>query len=291
LYQQGTFGPADGLHRWMPSIAMNGAGDIGIGYMVSSTSTFVSTAAAGQTAAASGTGTLDSSELICAAGTGVQTSVNRAGDYAATSVDPVTDSFWHTNEVFTQTGQYQWNTFICEFTVSGGGGNIPPTASFTYSCDDNTRICNFDASGSSDADGTIVSYDWDFGDTATGSGVTTSHTYGSYGDFTVVLTVTDDGNATDTDTQTVTLTDPNQPNITLSVNGYKVKGVHTVDLTWSGATGTNVDIYRNSSPLTTTANDGAYTDSTGNKGGGASYTYQVCEAGTSNCSNTATASF
>jgi hypothetical protein len=203
----------------------------------------------------------------------------------------VTDSFWHTNEVFTQTGQYQWNTFICEFTVSGGGGNIPPTASFTYSCDDNTRICNFDASGSSDADGTIVSYDWDFGDTATGSGVTTSHTYGSYGDFTVVLTVTDDGNATDTDTQTVTLTDPNQPNITLSVNGYKVKGVHTVDLTWSGATGTNVDIYRNSSPLTTTANDGAYTDSTGNKGGGASYTYQVCEAGTSNCSNTATASF
>lgn len=290
LYQEGTFAPNDGEHRFMPSIAMNAAGDIGLGYMVSSTNTYVSTAVAGQSAAQSGSGTLDSSEVICAAGTGVQTDTARSGDYSATSVDPVSDSFWHTNEVFTQSGQFQWNTFVCEFTTGGGGGNTPPTASFTYSCDDATRACSFDASGSSDSDGTIASYDWNFGDGNAGSGVTTSHTYGAYGDYSVTLTVTDDGGATGTDTQTVSLVDPNQPNIDLSATGYKVRGRHNIDLTWTGATSTNVDVYRDGALLVTTPNDGAYTDSTNNRGG-ATYVYQVCEEGTSTCSNEATVIF
>ena len=76
----------------------------------------------------------------------------------------------------------------------------------------------------------------------------------------------------------------------LSANGYKVKGKWTADLSWSGATSANVDIYRDGSYLTTTANDGAYTDATDFKGGG-SLTYQVCEEGTAVCSNTATANF
>lgn len=78
--------------------------------------------------------------------------------------------------------------------------------------------------------------------------------------------------------------------ITLSATGYKVRGVHTIDLSWSGATSTDVDVYRNGGFVVTTANDGAYTDSTGNKGGG-SYDYQVCEAGTGTCSNVATVTF
>jgi subtilisin family serine protease len=78
--------------------------------------------------------------------------------------------------------------------------------------------------------------------------------------------------------------------ITLSANGYKVKGAHTIDLSWNGATSTDVDVYRNSNFLVTTANDGAYTDATGNKGGG-SYDYQVCEAGTGTCSNVVTVTF
>ena len=66
--------------------------------------------------------------------------------------------------------------------------------------------------------------------------------------------------------------------------------MHTVDLSWSGAAGSNVDVYRNGSVVATTANDGAYTDSTGNKGG-AVYDYEVCEAGTSTCSGTVTVVF
>ena len=69
-----------------------------------------------------------------------------------------------------------------------------------------------------------------------------------------------------------------------------MKGKWTTDLSWSGASGTNVDIYRDGAFLTTTANDGAYTDATNFKGGG-SLTYQVCETGGGACSNTATANF
>jgi len=73
--------------------------------------------------------------------------------------------------------------------------------------------------------------------------------------------------------------------ILLSANGYKVQGRQRADLTWSGATGGNVDIYRDGNLIATTANDGTYTDNIGRRGGG-SYTYQVCEEGsTTECSN------
>ena len=74
------------------------------------------------------------------------------------------------------------------------------------------------------------------------------------------------------------------PDITLSLNGYKIKGKHTIDLSWSGTTLANVDIYRDGGLLETVTDTGAYTDATTNKGG-RSYDYQVCEAGTMNCSD------
>ena len=211
LYQEGTFGPDDGEHRFMPSAAMNAAGDIGIGYLVASTSFYVSTAVTGQSAANRGTGFLDAEEVICALGTGVQEDTGRSGDYSSTSVDPTTDNFWHTNEVFVTSGQFQWATFVCEFSVgSGGPVNQPPTASFTYSCTD--LECAFDGSGSSDNDGTIESYAWDFGDGGSAVGATANHTFGESGTFTVTLTVTDDDSATGSDSQSVTVSDgANQP--------------------------------------------------------------------------------
>jgi hypothetical protein len=71
---------------------------------------------------------------------------------------------------------------------------------------------------------------------------------------------------------------------TLSAAGRKVGGINTVRLTWSGATSTDVDVYRDAVPIVTTANDGSYVDSTGDTGR-ARYTYRVCEAGTDTCSN------
>jgi len=93
-----------------------------------------------------------------------------------------------------------------------------------------------------------------------------------------------------TATPTATPT-PEPGGFTLSVTAYKVRGVQTADLSWNGASSTDVDVYREGSLVTTTANDGFYTDSTGQKGSG-SATYQVCEAGsTTACSNTAVASY
>ena len=63
-----------------------------------------------------------------------------------------------------------------------------------------------------------------------------------------------------------------------------------MDLTWSPATSTSMDVYRNNALIATVPNTGAYTDSTGQHGR-ATYTYRVCEAGTLTCSNDATVRF
>jgi len=83
-----------------------------------------------------------------------------------------------------------------------------PTASFTYTC--NGLSCDFDASDSSDSDGTIVSYDWNFGDGNSGSGVAPSHAYETEtaATYNVTLTVTDNHGATDATSAEVQVTPP-----------------------------------------------------------------------------------
>jgi subtilisin len=78
--------------------------------------------------------------------------------------------------------------------------------------------------------------------------------------------------------------------ISLTVNAYKIMGMKYADLVWNGATSTDVDVYRDGKWNATTANDGTYTDGPLGRGGG-SATYQVCEAGTSTCSNTVSVSW
>jgi hypothetical protein len=106
---------------------------------------------------------------------------------------------------------------------------------------------------------------------------------------TATPTATPTATATATPAATATPT-PTPAQITLTARGYKVHGRQTVDLSWSGATSTNVDIYRNGVLIVTTANDGFYTDPVGGRGH-ATYTYQVCNAGSQTCSNQATVTF
>lgn len=82
-----------------------------------------------------------------------------------------------------------------------------PTADFTWSPSSPIvgEQITFDASGSSDPDGLIEFYDWDFGDGATGTGETTTHTYDAQANYEVTLTVTDNAGNQDSITQTVTV--------------------------------------------------------------------------------------
>jgi PKD repeat protein len=79
-----------------------------------------------------------------------------------------------------------------------------PVANFTSSC--TTTACTFDASSSTAPGSTIASYSWSFGDTATATGVTTSHTYAGAGTNTVTLTVTNAAGGTNAISKPVTVT-------------------------------------------------------------------------------------
>ena len=80
--------------------------------------------------------------------------------------------------------------------------NEPPTAAFSSTVVGLT--VDVDGTASSDADGTIAGYAWTWGDgTPDGSGVTASHTYATPGNYTVTLTVSDNGGATGSISKTV----------------------------------------------------------------------------------------
>ena len=167
-------------------------------------------------------------------------------------------------------------SFAMPSSCSGGTSNVAPSASFSFTTSDLTASFT---DTSSDSDGTIASRSWSFGDGATSTAANPSHTYAAAGTYTVTLTVTDNEGATDSASASVTVSGPSS-GIVLSANGYKIKGSHTIDLNWTGATG-SVNVLRNGAVIATVSGS-SYTDSTGNKGGG-TYTYQVCEGGT--CSN------
>ncbi|QLG49293.1 PKD domain-containing protein [Natrinema halophilum] len=89
------------------------------------------------------------------------------------------------------------------------GGNSEPTAAIDADATDVSvgDTPSFDASASSEEDGTIERYEWTFGDGTSATGKRVDHAFEEPGEYTVLLTVTDDENATDTDTITVTVTD------------------------------------------------------------------------------------
>jgi subtilisin family serine protease len=85
--------------------------------------------------------------------------------------------------------------------------------------------------------------------------------------------------------------DPPPPSgFTLEGTGSKLQGRWRADLSWSGSSASQIDVRRDGTPIATVSNTGSYTDQTNFRGGG-SLTYQVCEAGTSTCSNSVTIQF
>jgi PKD repeat protein len=109
------------------------------------------------------------------------------------------------------TSEAATDSFVLDRTTP----NAAPVASFVPTCRDVDHSCNFDASASTDSDGEIVSYWWDFGDglfgLQSGSFPSIWHPFPAPGTYTVKLTVTDNAEGADTDSQTVTVGKPPPP--------------------------------------------------------------------------------
>ena len=100
--------------------------------------------------------------------------------------------------------------------------NTPPHADFTLTCD--YLDCHVDATASTDTDGSVTSYAWDFGDAGSGSGDTTDHTYATPGSYTVTLVVTDDDGATGQATTKQVVVAPPAPSTVSYVGGAANQG-------------------------------------------------------------------
>jgi hypothetical protein len=128
--QQSTFAP-DSKFRWMGSIATDKAGDMAMGYSVSSSASNPSIAFTGRLASDPPSTMQAESTIIN--GTGSQTgNLSRWGDYSAITLDPADDcTFWYTTEYMKTTGSFNWNTRIASFKFPGCGGG--GTADYTLS--------------------------------------------------------------------------------------------------------------------------------------------------------------
>lgn len=115
VFQQGTFAP-DGLYRWLPSGALDSAGNLAIGYNASSSKRFPSIRYAGRLAG-DPANKLSQGEAILIKGGGSQGGPVRWGDYSAMQIDPTDGcTFWYTNEYYSSSSATHWRTRVGSFS-------------------------------------------------------------------------------------------------------------------------------------------------------------------------------
>ncbi len=124
LYQEGTFAPDDGLHRFMGSIALDGQGNMGMAYSTSSQDDYASLRFTGRLAGDE-LGIMTLEENIAIEGTGTINAGGRFGDYPHITIDPVDNTtFWFTSEYAKGSTSA---TRILAFKVAKNDFDIGPT--------------------------------------------------------------------------------------------------------------------------------------------------------------------
>ena len=166
------------------------------------------------------------------------------------------------------------------------GPNAAPAAAFLAGC--GGQNCSF-ADRSTDLDGNLSGWQWNFGDGEGTSARDASHAYQAAGTYTVALTVRDSEGESSSIQKQVTVPGPQFP-LGLTFTASTEPGKHIVTLSWTRAQGPSVYIYRNGLVLLSTPNDGKQKISK-NETSPTSYIFKVCEAATTICSNPVTAQF
>jgi hypothetical protein len=121
VWQQATYAPDDGVHRWMGSIAQDKQGNMALGYSVSNgTNVFPGIRYTGRLGG-DPANTLPQGEGVIVNGGGSQTDrFSRWGDYTSMNVDPTDDcTFWYVNEYYAVTSARGWQTRIAAFRMPG----------------------------------------------------------------------------------------------------------------------------------------------------------------------------
>ena len=190
VFQEGTYAPDDGIHRWMGSIAMNANGDIAVGYSVSNEVDIHPSIRYTGRRASDPLGEMTVEEIELKTGTSNQ-SHYRWGDYSCMNVDPDNDtSFWYTTEY------NGWSTWIAEFDFS-------PIEGATADAGEDGYICTNEQFFTSGSGENVLNIEW----TTDGDGV-----FSPYDEFesTYIRGNQDIANGGCTLTMTVTGYDGNQ---------------------------------------------------------------------------------
>ena len=177
------------------------------------------------------------------------------------------------------------NNWSVTFTGIGDVAPAAPTAGFEFSA--NYLAVEF-SDASTDVNGDITNWSWDFGDDSSSTAQNPTHTYAETGSYDVTLTVTDAAGHTSSKAMTVAVS-----NVDIEAvlkRAYKSRlGKLRVDITWQGSPSEMVDVYRNGEKIATVENNGIYRDRE-RRAVGDQFVYQICDE-SSACSNSVTVNF
>jgi len=133
------------------------------------------------------------------------------------------------------------NTDAATHSIQIAASNVPPTAVISGATNGTEGIAmTFDGSGSMDPDGTIVNYDWNFGDNTAGAGINVNHSFAA-GTYTITLQVTDDLGATDSVSLTINITAGTEPQPPMANAGGPYSGTVNTAIPFNGSGSTDTD--------------------------------------------------
>jgi hypothetical protein len=156
IFQQGTYAP-DSAYRWMGSIAQDQAGDMGLGFSVSSSTLHPEIHYTGRLAGdAAGTMSQGEGTIINGAGSQTGNGLSRWGDYSSMAVDPSDDcTFFYTQEYIPANGSFNWATRVASFKFPGCGSTA--TNDFSISANPSSLSIAQGASGNSTVSTAVTS--------------------------------------------------------------------------------------------------------------------------------------